>query len=141
MRFLSVDSRTTKQRGSAMIEFLLLGILLLVPLSLGMTDLSNYFNALMAGESAAREAVRGYAMADNSQIGEVKAHEIALLVLSDSNVGYRDFTLRIRCSSMPCLTPGGTISASVDFRVDLRFLSPTIHVLENEPISSWNAVR
>lgn len=133
----SVESRYERERGSAMIEFLLFGILLLVPLSLGMVDLSNYFSALMAGESAAREAARGYSLAPTTQLAEANGQAIALRVLADSGVHYRDFRLRVICSANPCLTPGASIRAIVDLRVDLRVLSRSIHVEEIEPVDSW----
>lgn len=120
-----------------MIEFFLLGVLLLVPLSLGMADLSNYFSALMAGESAAREAVRAYALAPTSQLGAMDAQTIATRVLGDSGIRYRDFKLRIICSANPCLTPGASIRALIDLRTDLRSVSRSIHVEEIEPVDSW----
>ena len=137
----NTERRSEHERGSAMIEFFLFGILLLLPLSLGMADVSNYFSALMAGESAAREAARGYSLANTSPLGAAHAQAIALQVLADSGARYRDFKLRIVCSAAPCLTPGASIRAIVDFRVDLQTMSRSIHVEEIEPVDSWVARR
>lgn len=133
----SADHRCKGERGSAMIEFFLFGILLLVPLSLGIVDLSNYFSGLMAGESAAREAARSYSLTPTRSLAEVNAHAIALRVLADSGIHYRDFKLQIVCSANPCLTPGASIRAIIDLRVDLRAQSRSIHVEEIEPVDSW----
>jgi Flp pilus assembly protein TadG len=137
MRSQNVENRHGRERGSAMIEFMLFAILLLVPLSLGMVDVSNYFSALMAGESAAREAARGYSQAPSTQLGASSAQAIALKVLDDSGVRYHDFKLRIACSATPCLTPGASIRAIVDLRTDLRSSSRAIHVEEIEPVDVW----
>jgi Flp pilus assembly protein TadG len=136
MRSQNVDRRRDRERGSAMIEFMLFAVLLFVPLSLGMADVSNYFSALMAGESAAREAARGYSLAPSSQLGASAAQAIAIKVLGDAGIRYRDFKLRITCSASPCLTPGASITAVVDLRADLRVLSRAIHVEEIEPVDS-----
>jgi len=125
------------ERGSAMIEFFLFGILLMVPLSLGIVDVANYFSALMAGQSAAREAARGYSLSPGSQLGADNALMIANQVLTDSGIRYRDLKLRIICSTDPCLSSGASIRAYVDFRTDLRILTPSIHVEEMQPVDSW----
>ena len=137
MRLQRAEHLDQRERGSAIIEFLLFGILLLVPLALGMVDVSNYFSALMAGQSAAREAARSYSLSPSSQIAEANAQVIALRILADSGVEYHDFRLRVVCSAYPCLTPGASVKALVDFRTDLRVVSRTIHVEETEPVDAW----
>ena len=137
MRLPRVDHLAQRERGSAIIEFLLFGILLLVPLALGMVDVSNYFSALMAGQSAAREAARSYSLSPSSQIADANAQVIALRILADSGVEYHDFRLRVVCSAYPCLTPGASVKALVDFRTDLRVVSRAIHVEETEPVDAW----
>ena len=137
MQLPRVEDLDQRERGSAIIEFLLFGLLLLVPLALGMVDVSNYFSALMAGQSAAREAARSYSLSPSTQIAEANAQAIALRVLDDSGVQYRDFKLRVVCSAYPCLTPGASVRAHVDFRTDLRVVSRVIHVEEMEPVDSW----
>ena len=141
MQLPRVEHLDQSERGSAIIEFLLFGILLLVPLALGMVDVSNYFNALMAGQSAAREAARSYSLSPSPHIAETNAHAIALQVLADSGVQFHDFRLRVVCSADPCLTPGASVRALVDFRTDLRVVSRAIHVEEKEPIDSWVMAR
>jgi len=137
MRLPRVEQLDQRERGSAIIEFLLFGILLLVPLALGMVDVSNYFSALMAGQSAAREAARSYSLSPSSQIAEANAQVIALRILADSGIEYHDFRLRVVCSAYPCLTPGAWVKALVDFRTDLRVVSRAIHVEETEPVDAW----
>lgn len=137
MQLPRVERLGQGERGSAIIEFLLFGICLLVPLALGMVDVSHYFSALMAGQSAAREAARSYSLSPSTPIAEANAQAIALRVLADSGVQYRDFRLRVVCSADPCLTPGASVRALVDFRADLRVASRAIHVEEIEPIDSW----
>lgn len=133
----NAEPRSEYERGSAMVEFFLFGIVLMVPLSLGIVDVSNYFSALMAGESAAREAARSYSLSPGSQLGADNAQVIANQVLADSGIRYRDLKLRITCSADPCLSSGASIRASVDFRTDLRILTPSIHVEEMQPVDSW----
>jgi Flp pilus assembly protein TadG len=120
-----------------MIEFMLFAILLFMPLSLGMVDVSHYFSALMACQSAAREAARGYSFASSTQLGNANAQAIAMRVLADSGIRYRDFKLRIVCTANPCLSPGASIRAIVDLQTDLRTISRAIHVEEAEPVDAW----
>lgn len=120
-----------------MIEVFFLGVVLLVPLSLGMVDVSNYFSALMAGENAAREAARSYSLAATSHLGEVNAQLIAEQVLADSGIRYSELKMRFVCSHNPCLTSGASIKAIVEFRTELRIMAPSVHVEEIEPVASW----
>jgi Flp pilus assembly protein TadG len=137
MRLPNADHHSGREHGSAMIEFMLLAIVLIVPISLGMVDVSNYFSALMAGESAAVEAARAYSLTPSAHLGALDARRIAQKVIDDSGIHYRNFQLKIICSATPCLAPGASIKAIVDFRADLRTLSRPIHVEEIEPVDAW----
>jgi len=124
-----------------MIEFILFAIVLFVPLSLGMADTSNYFSALMASQSAAREAARGYSLSPSGSLGLINAQRIALTVLGDSGIHYHNFKLGISCSRNPCLSPGGSVTATVDLNMDFRSFSRAIHVEEVEPVDVWVGAR
>jgi Flp pilus assembly protein TadG len=141
MRLPNAEPHRGREHGSAMIEFMLLAIVLIVPLSLGMVDVSNYFSALMAGQSAAVEAARAYSLTPSAHLGAFDAQAIpqaiAQKVMADSGIHYRNFQLKIVCSATPCLTPGASIKAIVDFRANLRTLSRPIHVEEIEPVDAW----
>jgi len=120
-----------------MIEFMLFGILLLVPMTLGLVDVANYYSVLMAGENAAREAARAFVLAPTAPEADAKSRAMAITVLADSRVQYRNFNLHIECSNSPCLTPGASVRAVLGLQARLRIISIPVHVEEVEPVDSW----
>lgn len=136
MRYLN-RRRMGEEVGSAMIEFMLFGILLLVPMTLGLADVANYYSVLMAGENAAREAARAFVLAPTAREANARSRAMVITVLADSRARYRNFNLRIECSAAPCLTPGASVRAVLDLQARLRIVSIPVHVEEIEPVASW----
>lgn len=137
MRYLNRSGRMGGEIGSAMIEFMLFGVLLLVPMTLGLADVANYYSVLMAGENAAREAARAFVLTPTAREANAKSRAMAITVLADSRARYRNLNLRIECSASPCLTPGASVRVVLDLQARLRIVSTPVHVEEIEPVASW----
>ncbi len=137
MRYLNRSRYLGKEVGSAMIEFMLFGVLLLVPMTLGLADVANYYSVLMAGENAAREAARAFVLTSTAREANAESRAMAITVLADSRARYRNFNLRIECSASPCLTPGASVRAVLDLQARLRVVSIPIHVEEVELVAAW----
>ncbi|MEZ0447349.1 pilus assembly protein [Cellulomonas sp. ICMP 17802] len=116
-------ARFGDDRGSSVVEFLGLSLVLLVPLVYLVLVLSRVEAATFAAEGAAREAARTFVVADDSDEGAARAIAAAGIALRDQ--GFDDDpagALTLACSASPCLAPGGDVSARIDVRVPLPFV-------------------
>ncbi|MEN0130762.1 MAG: hypothetical protein AAGC49_15090 [Brevundimonas sp.] len=109
--------------GSAVVEFLGVTLVLLVPLVYLVLVLGRVEAATFAVEGAAREAARAYVRADSADEGAARALAAVGVALRDQ--GFVDDpadALTITCSKDPCLTPGGNVEAQVLIVVPLPFV-------------------
>ena len=116
-------ARLTGDEGSAVLEFLGLTVVLLVPLVYLVVTLGRLEAATFATEGAAREAARTYVAADGSDEGAVRAVAAVGIALRDQ--GFHDdpaSALTLTCSAVPCLTPGSDVSARIEVHVPLPFV-------------------
>lgn len=115
--------RRDGDEGSALVEFLGISLVLLVPVVYLVLVLGRIQAATFAAEGAAREAARVYVAADDAQQGAARAATAVAVALEDQ--GFDDDpaqALRVRCSADPCLTPGAEVAATVQVRVPLPFV-------------------
>jgi len=115
--------RPQGDEGSAIIEFLGVSLVLLVPLVYLVLVLAKIEAATFAVEGAAREAARVYVRADSADEGSRAAVASVGIALQDQ--GFTNDpaeALTLVCSDDPCLTPGGDVEADVQIRVPLPFV-------------------
>ena len=127
------------ERGSAVIEFVGMTALLLLPLAYLIASVGAVQAANLAADGAAREAVRAALSAPSSPLAATRAHQAAQVALADH--GYlldtpdspegeddasarpsqpeRPAHLELTCSDSPCLTPGSRVTASMVLEVPL----------------------
>jgi Na+-transporting methylmalonyl-CoA/oxaloacetate decarboxylase gamma subunit len=118
-----VRARGHGDAGSALVEFLGISLVLLVPIVYLVLVLGRIQAATFAAEGAAREAARVYVAADDAEQGTVRAVTAVGIALLDQ--GFDDDpagALAVRCSADPCLTPGAEVAATVQVRVPLPFV-------------------
>ena len=106
-------------QGSAVIEFIMLGVLLLLPVAYLVLVLGRIQAATFAADGAAREAARAFVTAENDAEGEERAVITTELTLKDQGFAKEDGSLEVTCSNTPCLTPGGRVIVAV--RITARF--------------------
>ncbi|ROS27810.1 TadE/TadG family type IV pilus assembly protein [Cellulomonas sp. PhB150] len=109
--------------GSAIIEFIGVSLVLLVPLVYLVLVLGKIEAATFAVEGAAREAARVYVRSDSADEGSRAAVASVGIALQDQ--GFTDDpagALTVVCSEDPCLTPGGDVEADVEISVPLPFV-------------------
>jgi len=107
-------------RGSAVVEFVLLGVLLLVPLVYLILTVGRVQAASFAVDAAARSAVRAFTTAPDEATGRARALAAVRLGLLDQ--GFDDdpaAATRVTCAAGPCLTPGGRVGVEVTVDVVL----------------------
>ncbi|MGC0249666.1 pilus assembly protein [Pseudactinotalea sp. Z1748] len=114
-----------RERGSAVVEFLGVSLLMLVPVVYLILTLAQIQASGFAAEGAAREAGRVLAGAETFEQGLAAAHLAVELSFADQGISVDGAqALRIRCQDEPCLTPGSYLYISVRTDVDLPGLPP-----------------
>lgn len=107
--------------GSAVVEFLGVALLLLVPVVYLVLVLGRMQAAAFAVDGAAREGARGFVTAETAQSAAPRAATAVALALEDQGIdpAAAPEALTITCTTTPCLTPGGTVTATVEVDVPL----------------------
>jgi hypothetical protein len=114
------------ERGTAIVEFVWLAILLLVPLLYIVLAVFETQRASYAASAAARSASRAFVTSPDQATAYARAEAAARLAFGDQGIEAADLTLVITCRPDPdeCLTPGSVVAAEVHSHADLP-LMPT----------------
>lgn len=111
-----------RDEGSAIVEFLGLAVLLLVPLVYLVVALARLQAASFAVEAAARDGARSVSSAPDPTTGAERAEATALLALSDQGLARPQDPkpeVTVQCSATPCLTPEARVTVQVRVEVVL----------------------
>lgn len=112
--------RSAGERGSALVEFVFLGVLLVVPLIYLVMTLARVQAGTYAVSTAAREAGRAYVTAYDGEHAEARALAAATIAFEDQGFGPPErATVAMRCDGSPCLRPEGRIEISTEVTVPL----------------------
>lgn len=113
-------------RGSASLEFITAGLLMLVPLVYLILTLGTIQSAALATEGAARQGARVFVQAESTAVGTAAAHRALDLALADHGLDPSDVSLSISCSPNPgqCHTRRGWVTVDVAVRVPLPLVPP-----------------
>ena len=114
--------RPRTEDGTALVEFVWLGIILLVPLVWIVLSVLEVQRGAFAVSSAARSAARAFALADTDAAGEADAQAAIRQALDDQGGDDREFRFHVRCGSGDCHRTGEVITVQVWTRVDLPLL-------------------
>lgn len=106
--------------GNAIVEFVYLAVLLMLPLAYVLLTVFRVQQAAYAVSSAAREAGRVYATSDSVADASGRAYSAARIVMQDSNLSLAPENLEVSCSPSPCgLQPGSQVNVVMTYRVSL----------------------
>ncbi|MGN6743072.1 MAG: hypothetical protein ACTHJL_07210 [Amnibacterium sp.] len=119
-----------RESGSAAVEFLTLGVLLIVPVVYLVLVLAALQGAAFAAEGAARQAARMLVLAPTDADGRLAAAAAVRVGLADWRIPASAAAGVVRCAPDPadCLTPRGTVAVTVRVAVALPLLPPALHV-------------
>ncbi len=116
-----------RDAGSALVELVVVGLVMLLPLLHLVVVVSRVQAGAFAVDAAARAAARAAASAPDPASGAVRAHASVLLALRDQgfDVDPREAAAAVRmdCESDPCGAPGTLIEVVVDYAVPLPGLA------------------
>jgi hypothetical protein len=112
------------QEGSAAVEFVTLGVVLLVPLVYLVLVLAALQGAAFAAEGAARQAAREVVLAASDAAGRAAADGAVRTALADWRIPESASAVGLRCAPDPrnCLVPRGTVRVTVRVAVALPLL-------------------
>lgn len=120
---VAIGRRAPREGGSAIVEFLGVTLVLLVPLVYLVLTLGRVQAGLFAAEAAARETGRILSQAEDYPQGVANAHTAVELAFADHAIVVDPaVALAIECSENPCLTPGAQLHIEVTTTVRLPLL-------------------
>jgi hypothetical protein len=115
--------RLTRDGGSASIEFITVGILMLVPTVYLVLALSSIQSASFAVEGAARHASRVFVQAETVAQAQAAASRAIAVTLADYGLDAADARVVITCRPNPadCLTRRGFVTVTISTVAPLPF--------------------
>lgn len=124
--------------GSAVVEFVFLAVLLMVPIVYLVVSLAAVQSAAFAAEAVARDASRaavvggvdalreGASVASAERAARERAAAVSVITLADFKIDEPDAQLGIACSTDPCLTPGSDVIVDVTVTVALPVIGALV---------------
>ncbi|THJ66294.1 hypothetical protein E8P82_09005 [Arthrobacter echini] len=113
-----------RERGSAVVEFVFLGVLLLIPVVYLVLTVAQLQGGSFAVVGAADQAAKVYVDAATPAQGEERAREAVRIALSDFGFSQDQAAMEISCSAQ-CLAPGSLVSVVVRLEVPLPLMPAT----------------
>jgi Flp pilus assembly protein TadG len=110
------------ERGSAVVEFCFLALLLMVPLVYAVLAVFRVQAGAYGITAAAREAGRAFVTASDTELAERRAKAAAAVAAADQGLTLAPGAVSISCSTQPCLAPNSRITVEIDTTVRLPFL-------------------
>ncbi|HEY8294953.1 MAG TPA: hypothetical protein VIG41_06405 [Micrococcaceae bacterium] len=113
------------EEGSAVVEFVFLAVLLMIPVIYLIITLGQLQGGAYAVVGAADQAAKVYVAGTDPGASRAAAEEAVMLAMADHGFNTGDVNLAISCSPADCLSPGTTVTATVTLNVPLP-LVPTM---------------
>ena len=131
MRIREVFAASRSERGSASLEFIAAGVLLIVPLVYLVLALGRIQAGTMAAESVARQAVRMYVTAQTPALASARVAMAVSDGLADFHFETPSGVTSVSClpARAVCLAPSSTVTVTQRIIVSLPFV-PAILGLE-----------
>jgi len=111
--------RAAGERGSAVVEFVFLAVLLMVPLFYLVMTLSRIQAGAYAASTAAREAGRAFVTATEPAAAKDRAAAAARIAFEDQGFDADAARLTIACDGTPCLRAEGRVEMATTVTVPL----------------------
>lgn len=124
------SGRLRAEVGSASLEFITTGLILLVPLVYLVLSVAAVQAGAFAVEGAARQAVRVYVQSASETEAVASAERAIRFALVDAGLGDVTPTVEVQCLPDPsaCLTRKGTVTIAVALTVPLPFVPQVLTV-------------
>lgn len=107
------------ERGTAIVEFVFLAVVLMVPLIYLVMMLSRLQAGAYAASAAAREAGRAFVTASSAEAAAGRAQAAARIAFGDQGFRNGQASLAMSCDGSPCLRPEGRVEMVATVTVPL----------------------
>jgi len=128
------------ERGSASLEFVTVGLFLLVPIVYLVLALSALESASFGVEGAVRQAARVFVQSESEGAAESAARTAIQVTLADYGLEARDAKVAVSCRPDPadCLTRRGYVTVTVSTTVPLPLMPAVLqlHLPAGMPVQS-----
>ena len=132
--------RLADDSGSASLEFVTVGLLLLVPIVYLVLALSALESASFGVEGAARQATRVFVQSESEGAAESAASTAIQVTLADYGLDAHNARVAISCRPNPadCLTRRGFVTVTITTTVPLPLMPPVLqlHLPAGIPVQS-----
>jgi len=134
-RFANVHDRVQRrcallrdETGSSSLEFITVGMVMLIPLVYLVLTMSAIQGGALAAEGAARQAARVFVQADTIAEAETSAEQAIAFALDNHGLDSANAAVVIVCAPNPtnCLTRRGYVTVTVAVKVDLPLAPPVL---------------
>ncbi|KHK97399.1 TadE family protein [Microbacterium mangrovi] len=134
---LRVNAPATDDAGSAAIEFIFVGVLMLVPLVYLIVTLGLVQGQTLGAEAAARHIARAVATAPDPEAASRRARQVLQAVIADYDLDPATVDLSMSClpRGVRCPSAGATVRVTVRAQVALPLVP---HILG---LNDWASVR
>ena len=122
MRRAAASPTRSAEAGSAVVEFVVVAVALLIPIAYLVPAAAAVQSAAFASTQAVREAGRAFSTAATEVDGRQRALAAARLAFSDHGLVLPPGSLRVTCPEGPCLTPGSVVAVDLAWSVALPWL-------------------
>lgn len=125
---MRLSKRWTDDHGSASLEFVTAGMILLLPLVYLVLAMASIQAGALAVEGAARQAARVFVQAESVGAGQASAARAVEFALADYGIDIAAADITISCSPNPgnCLTRRGLVTIGVEVSVPLPLVPPAL---------------
>jgi hypothetical protein len=110
------------EQGSAVVEFIFLSLLLMVPLVYFIITVGQIQGGSFAVVGAADQAAKVYVAQPDPASGRAAAEQAVLLALADYGQPAENASMDTRCEPADCLAPGSAVTVTVKLTVPLPFV-------------------
>lgn len=119
--------RLRDDRGNAVVEFVALAVVLLIPCLYLVLTLGSVQGAVFAADVIARDAARIHATEPDAARADARTRRMVADVLADHGIeADPDAVVSIRCTHDPCAAPGEDVRARVRIPVQIPGLGPML---------------
>ena len=114
----ATSPRARDERGSAVVEFVVLAVLMLIPLVYLVLMMSRLQAGSYAVSQAAREAGRAFVTAQSAEAAPARAEAAARIAFLDHAMEDTG-RLAVACDGSPCLRPDARVETTASVRIPL----------------------
>lgn len=121
----ALHRQLAREDGNALVEFVALAVILLIPSLYLVLTLGSVQGAVFAADVIARDAARIHATEPDAARAEARTRAMVRMTLEDHGLSAQD-AVTIRCSKQPCSAPGSEVTADVSIGVAIPGLGPML---------------